>query len=194
MAFKPQLATTKPAPERTQRIIALAREIWPAGRCRFLVRGFSASYFRSTMRLKAMAQVRAQTMAKRIRPKVFPPGHPRFSRAATSMAANANGSAKIVWEKRTKAPHFCRADMGFRLEDAKAISVRAMNEVASQTASPGDHGFFGLKQRPQGGGTMKKIMPSERQQRCRPVGHLTGLELHSISSAQRGASWFGTPM
>src|SRR5215213_7296213 len=57
------------------------------------------------MRLKAMAQVRAQTMAARIRPNLFQPGHPRFSRAASAIAAKANGSANIVCEKRTNSPH-----------------------------------------------------------------------------------------
>jgi cation transport regulator ChaC len=46
------------------------------------------------MRLKAIAQVRAQTMAARIRPKVRQPGQPRCSRAATIIAASAKGSAR----------------------------------------------------------------------------------------------------
>jgi hypothetical protein len=58
------------------------------------------------MRLKAIAQVRAQTIAATINPNVCQPGQPRFSRAATAIAANANGSAKIVCEKRTKESHF----------------------------------------------------------------------------------------
>ena len=58
------------------------------------------------MRLNAMAQVRAQTIAARISPKVFQPGQPRLSRAATTMAASANGSAKTVCENRTNEPHF----------------------------------------------------------------------------------------
>jgi hypothetical protein len=33
------------------------------------------------------------------------------------MAASANGSAKIVCEKRTKLPHFCKEDRGRRIED-----------------------------------------------------------------------------
>src|SRR6188508_1519144 len=52
-----------------------------------------------------MAQVRAQTIATRIRPNVRQPGQPRFSRAATTMAARAKGRAKIVCEKRTKESH-----------------------------------------------------------------------------------------
>ena len=57
------------------------------------------------MRLNAMAQVRAQTIAARIRPKVRQPGQPRLSRAATAIAASANGSAKTVCEKRTNEAH-----------------------------------------------------------------------------------------
>ena len=53
-----------------------------------------------------MAQVRAPTMATRIRPNVRHPGQPRCSRAATSIAASANGSAKTVCERRTKLAHF----------------------------------------------------------------------------------------
>jgi hypothetical protein len=55
-----------------------------------------ASNLRSTTRLKAMAQVRAETMAARISPKVRHPGHPELARAATAMAAKANGSANTV--------------------------------------------------------------------------------------------------
>ena len=58
------------------------------------------------MRLNAMAQVRAQTIAARISPKILQPGQPRLSRAATIIAASANGSAKTVCEKRTNEPHF----------------------------------------------------------------------------------------
>jgi hypothetical protein len=58
------------------------------------------------MRLNAIAHVRAQIIATRISPNVLPPGQPRFSRAATSIAASANGSAKTVCEKRTKEAHF----------------------------------------------------------------------------------------
>src|SRR4051812_39513259 len=54
------------------------------------------------MRLKAIAHVRAQTMAAKISPKVFHPGQPRFSLAATTIEANANGKAKTVWDSLTK--------------------------------------------------------------------------------------------
>ena len=56
-------------------------------------------------RLKLIAQVRAQTIAARISPNVRQPGQPRLSRAATAIAASANGSAKTVCEKRTNEPH-----------------------------------------------------------------------------------------
>src|SRR5207302_11316350 len=94
-----------PAPDKTQRITAFSRLICFAGRWRVAVRGFSASNLRSAMRLKAMAQVRAQTIAARISPKIRQPGQPRFSRAATAMAASAKGSANKVWEKRTNEAH-----------------------------------------------------------------------------------------
>ena len=55
----------------------LAMEMAPAGRCRPAVRGFNASNRRSTIRLKAMAQVRPLTMAARTSKKTFQPGHPR---------------------------------------------------------------------------------------------------------------------
>ncbi len=58
------------------------------------------------MRLNAIAHVRAQTIAARISPKVRQPGQPRCARAATTIAASANGSAKTVCEKRTNEPHF----------------------------------------------------------------------------------------
>src|SRR5215470_2142304 len=57
------------------------------------------------MRLKAIAQVRAQTIAVRISPRARQPGQPRLSRAATVIAANANGRANSVCEKRTNDAH-----------------------------------------------------------------------------------------
>src|SRR5262245_50111192 len=74
------------------------------------------------MRLNAIAHVRAQTIAARINPNVRQPGQPRSSRDATSMAASANGSAKIVCEKRTKPPHFFRNEniADFYRRDAEA--------------------------------------------------------------------------
>src|SRR2546429_9038978 len=57
------------------------------------------------MRLNDIAQVRAQTIAARMRPNVRQPGQPRWSRAATTIDARAKGSAKTVCEKRTKDSH-----------------------------------------------------------------------------------------
>ena len=50
-------------------------------------------------------RVRAQTIAARIRPNVCQPGQPWLSRAATAIAASANGSANTVWLNRTNSPH-----------------------------------------------------------------------------------------
>src|SRR5208282_4758248 len=79
------------------------------------------------MRLKAMAQVRAQTIAARIRPKIFQPGQPRLSRAATNIAASANGSAKTVCEKRTNPPHFRSEDRGLKMDDGVLSAVMCGN-------------------------------------------------------------------
>src|SRR5664279_3013660 len=106
MGLSKKLAAIRPAPVSAQSATALNRLIWPVGKWRPAVRGFSASSLRSTMRLKAIAQVRAQTMAARIRPNVRQPGHPRLPRAATAIAANAKGKAKAVWENRTNEAHF----------------------------------------------------------------------------------------
>ena len=71
----------------------------PRGISRFAVRGLSASNRASTSRLKPIAALRAATIATRI--------HPTFDqvsgawRAASSAPANANGSAKTEWLKRT---------------------------------------------------------------------------------------------
>src|ERR1035437_4648667 len=130
--FSRKLTPTSPAADRAQRVPAVNKLIWPVGRWRPAVRGFSASNLRSTMRLKAMAQVRAQTIAASTRAKVRQPGQPRWSRAATAMAASANGKAKAVWENLTKEAHLeITANIGFRtlnleprtsnLEDRKSV-------------------------------------------------------------------------
>src|SRR5215471_7090747 len=105
MRFRKRLATINPAPERTQRATAPGSVIWPVAKWRAAVRGFKASNLRSTIRLKTMAQVRPQTMAARINPNLRHPGQPRFSRAATAMAARAKGKAKRVCEKRMNEAH-----------------------------------------------------------------------------------------
>src|ERR1041385_9159266 len=86
-----KLAPTKPNAALTHKITAPARLIWPVGKCRAAVRGLRASNLRSTIRLKAIAHVRAQTMAARMKRKVRQPGQPRLARAATSMAASVKG-------------------------------------------------------------------------------------------------------
>src|SRR6266446_1271790 len=94
-----------PKPLSKQSTHALAKEISPAGRWRLAVRGFALSKWRSTIRLNDIAQVRAQTMAARIKPKVRQPGQPRWSRAETTMEASAKGRAKMVCESLTKEAH-----------------------------------------------------------------------------------------
>src|SRR5213592_4047343 len=93
-------------PPSKQSVHAPAKDTCPAGRWRLAVRGFALSKWRSTIRLNDIAQVRAQTKAARIKPKVRQPGQPRWSRAATTMEASAKGSAKTVWDSLTKEAHF----------------------------------------------------------------------------------------
>src|SRR5262245_66142336 len=95
-----------PAPAKAHKTIALTKLTCPVGRCRVAVRGFNASNLRSTIRLKAIAHVRAQIIAARINPNVRHPGQPRLSRAATTIAAKAKGRAKTVCENFTNEPHF----------------------------------------------------------------------------------------
>src|SRR5450631_3075038 len=91
-----------------------------------------------------MAHVRAQTIAARISPKVRQPGQPRFSRAATSIAASAKGSAKTVCEKRTKLPHCRSDDRGWRMEDGKDTSVRVFTKFVRFDNHIGNHAANGL--------------------------------------------------
>jgi len=56
--------------------------------------------------LNPIAAVRAHTIDARISRNVRHPGHPRFASAATTIDASANGSAKTVWENRTKLEVF----------------------------------------------------------------------------------------
>src|SRR5262249_597572 len=66
-------------------------------RCREAVRGLRWSSDQSTIRLKSIAAVRANTMQITTRTKILTDGQPF---AATTSAPRANGRAKIVWEKR----------------------------------------------------------------------------------------------
>ncbi len=98
---------TNPAAERTHSKMALASEICPAGRCRLAVRGLSASNFRSTMRLNAIAQVRAQTIAARISPKHLASPASRDCRAPPRASPPAQTAArKPCARKRTNEAHF----------------------------------------------------------------------------------------
>ena len=97
---------TNPAALKYVSAMAFARLMRPDGKCRCAVRGFNASSRRSTMRLNPIAVVRAQTIAARISRNVRHPGHPRSVLAATTIDANANGSANTVCEKRTNSKYF----------------------------------------------------------------------------------------
>src|SRR5688572_11931068 len=90
---------------RMQSVQALARETSPVGRWREAVRGFSLSKWRSTIRLKDIAQVRAVRTAPTMNKNLSQPGHPRVSRAAKVIEANANGKAKTVCDSLTNCPH-----------------------------------------------------------------------------------------
>ena len=79
-------AARKPAPLKAQSDHALNRLISPAGRWRSAVRGFFASNLRSTMRLNAIAHVRAQTMHTTISAKSFTPGKPYFAASGGNAA------------------------------------------------------------------------------------------------------------
>src|SRR5665213_446982 len=99
-------------PLAMQSVHAAASEILPAGRWRDAVRGFALSNSRSAMRLKAMAQVRAQTIDARISKNILQPGQPRLSRAATAIEAMAKGRAKTVCESLIKSNHLPRVAKG----------------------------------------------------------------------------------
>src|SRR6266508_82744 len=84
-----KLAAMNPATLNAHNDQAPASETRPVGRWRIAVRGLAWSNSRSAIRLNAMAQVRAQTIAARIRPNVRQPGQPFRSRAATTIDARA---------------------------------------------------------------------------------------------------------
>ena len=72
---------------------AKGSESWPAGRARSRVRGLAASMCRSAMRLKAIAQERAPTIASAIQSNCRGAGSPP---AASTAPSSAKGSAKSV--------------------------------------------------------------------------------------------------
>src|SRR6516225_939367 len=90
-----QQAITNTTAETT---VSLTAAFFDTNLCRPAVRGFSLSISQSATRLKAMAAVRADTIARRIRMIIRRLGNPR---AATIIDPAAKGRAKIVCEKRT---------------------------------------------------------------------------------------------
>ena len=83
---------------------AAGSDIFPVGISRCAVRSLRASIFRSTMRLKPIAALRAKTM-QRIMKKSF---HAMFSPPSLHAMVNpirAKGIANSVWEKRTMWSH-----------------------------------------------------------------------------------------
>ena len=72
----------------------------PRGISRMAVRGLPASNRASTNRLKAIAALRAATIATMIHATCCQPTG--WCRAASSAPVNANGSAKTEWLKRTR--------------------------------------------------------------------------------------------
>jgi hypothetical protein len=72
----------------------------PRGSSHALVLGFRASNLRSARRLKPIAALRAPTIATTTHRKVL--GVTGWVGHASANDAKANGSAKIVWEKRTR--------------------------------------------------------------------------------------------
>src|SRR5450432_1967646 len=92
----PAAAVTNAAELTTRRASATGREMsW----CLIAVRGFRWSSVQSTIRLKSIAAVRAQTMQSKTRTSKRSDGRPFV---ATSKAPSANGSAKSVCEKRMR--------------------------------------------------------------------------------------------
>ena len=82
----------------TRNAHACAADSLPAGISRLAVRGFSASQRASTMRLKAIAALRAVTIASTIHSTRI--GSTGRSTAASSAPTSANGSAKTEWLTR----------------------------------------------------------------------------------------------
>ena len=97
------LGSCETASSSTARLRAQNQPTWvtvrrPDGISRSAVRGLRASMSASISRFSAIARLRAPTIAIVIHPSTAPRG---TSIRARTAAANANGSAKIVCEKRT---------------------------------------------------------------------------------------------
>src|SRR5688500_15774149 len=93
-----QVEATKAADVAIRKAQACAPDNWPVGISRFAVRGLSASQRASTMRLKAIAALRANTIASTIHSTRI--GATGRSAAASSAPTSANGSAKTEWLTR----------------------------------------------------------------------------------------------
>src|SRR5262245_35961425 len=106
--FTCQAEKTKSADIAIVKRAAKRIERSPLGRARSLVRGFNLSYCRSAIRLKAIAALRAPTIAARIQPVCPMVGSPL---RASSTAMNAKGKAKTVCSNLIMSSvmrNFCR--------------------------------------------------------------------------------------
>ena len=126
---------TKPAAHTTTKAATTPGVMAPAGRWRAAVRGLAASKRRSTRRLKPMAVLRASTMAATIQTHVIAGGGTGASRAASSAPASANGSAKIVCEKRTRPGRcpICAASVGAATYPSQGFPSRCATPSWSST-------------------------------------------------------------
>src|SRR5208282_1740674 len=93
--FRRHAEKTKSPAESAQKAAADATETRPAGMSRSFVRGFRASMSRSAIRLNAIADERAPTIAPTIQKRVGRGGTPPDANTAER---SAKGSAKTVWE------------------------------------------------------------------------------------------------
>ena len=91
--FRNHAAATNIPAENAQNAAAAGTDTAPEGISRRAVRGFTASTSRSTIRLNAIAEERAPTIATRIQRIVPAFGKPP---AASTAERRAKGSAKIV--------------------------------------------------------------------------------------------------
>src|SRR5579883_1191091 len=117
-SFNCEAASTKTAHEITVKTTAKRRLSLPVINGRIRVRGFLASNFRSAMRLKVMAALRAATIATMIQSNCLQVGHPRTARRAP---VRANGNAKTecsnliissVVRNLARAPRVCGSPAG----------------------------------------------------------------------------------
>src|SRR5712692_1270184 len=133
------------------------------------------------MRLNDMAHVRAQTIAARIKPNVRQPGQPRWSRAATAIAATANGRAKRVCENLTNSAHL-RSVPNIRL----SVAFNSANDQAAASAP-------GAATRPAIGrsGPLMTFTPVPPASAGRVFAARPGDRAHGPQPYRRPARWFG---